>query len=210
MGTCLAALTLVCRQINITLHLRLTLLLACHSIDLAVASQIVPWYHFIPLSLTYDEFYDIWSYFLGLPRSTNTIDANNSPPFAAEHALYKPEKPKVSDAAKPEATQDKKDTATGKARAPLAPASNGPVVVLSNSGTQNASVVDSRSGNGKEARLAQLARIAENGQKLDKTFFSTNTMESYVYRMLLEWARLYRGPNWIAQSPDPYLKRRNR
>ncbi|KAL7006546.1 hypothetical protein EMMF5_003967 [Cystobasidiomycetes sp. EMM_F5] len=92
---------------------------------------IQPWMHFIPVSMTFDEVYDIFAYFIGLKPN------------------------------------EKKSVAAIK-------------------------------------RQEQLATIGTEAAEWKRNVFRREDIDMYVYRMCLEYARLYRGANWVAKSPDPY------
>lgn len=53
--------------------------------------QLEPWYHYIPLSLTYDETYDIFAYFLGLdpgaPKSAAAVEREEQLEQIAQHGV---------------------------------------------------------------------------------------------------------------------------
>ncbi|KAF5366142.1 hypothetical protein D9757_010945 [Collybiopsis confluens] len=96
---------------------------------------IEPWLHYIPLSSSYEEIYNIFAYFSGVPaEAVEAVYANSS--FAL-----------------PE-------------------------------GTQFSAIPGAPDGD------ARLRRIARAGKQWKKTIGRTLDLESYVYRLALEWARL--------------------
>ncbi|KAJ3753596.1 capsular associated protein [Lentinula raphanica] len=102
---------------------------------------IEPWLHFIPLSASYEEIYNIFGYFSGIPAEVVEEVYGNAT-----------------------------DPATG---APLFPP-----------GTKIPAIPGAPDGD------ARLRRIARAGKQWKRTIGRTLDLESYVYRLALEWARL--------------------
>ncbi|KAJ3810240.1 capsular associated protein [Lentinula aff. lateritia] len=102
---------------------------------------IEPWLHYIPLSSSYEEIYNIYGYFSGIPAEVVEEVYGNAT-----------------------------DPATG---APLFPP-----------GTKIPAIPGAPDGD------ARLRRIARAGKQWKRTIGRTLDLESYVYRLALEWARL--------------------
>ncbi|KAJ3915664.1 hypothetical protein F5877DRAFT_48129 [Lentinula edodes] len=102
---------------------------------------IEPWLHYIPLSSSYEEIYNIYGYFSGIPAEVVEEVYGNAT-----------------------------DPATG---APLFPP-----------GSKIPAIPGAPDGD------ARLRRIARAGKQWKRTIGRTLDLESYVYRLALEWARL--------------------
>ncbi|KIK68432.1 glycosyltransferase family 90 protein [Collybiopsis luxurians FD-317 M1] len=104
---------------------------------------IEPWLHYIPLSASYEEIYNIFAYFSGVPAEVvEAVYANSSSSAHSSLLSVFPEGAKLS-------------------AIPGAPDGD-----------------------------ARLRRIARAGKQWKKTIGRTLDLESYVYRLALEWARL--------------------
>lgn len=145
---------------------------------------IVPWYHFIPLSSSYAELFNIQAFFSGFPKAFQNRRSTS-------HSA-----PKKDDSAK--ASGDKsdgsKDDASGVA-VDLGVVSTQPEEeIAAEAVTIKSEAISLKPINPAHGEIFNgdlaLRDIAEQGSQWKREHLRREDMEVYVFRLLLEWARL--------------------
>ncbi|KXN89203.1 Beta-1,2-xylosyltransferase 1 [Leucoagaricus sp. SymC.cos] len=131
---------------------------------------IEPWVHYIPLSEGYKEIYNILAYFSGPTPSTLLVANSSSQNILSQNI---PSSPKSSPS--PSSSQKLSDYA-------LAALQNQEVLNWSKEGRELLRNVDAE---------RRLKRIARGGKEWKRSIGRKVDMEAYVYRLCLEWARLW-------------------
>ncbi|KAJ7129041.1 hypothetical protein C8R46DRAFT_1363279 [Mycena filopes] len=129
---------------------------------------IEPWVHYIPLSAAYTEIYNIVSYFSGPPPAALRAANLSSPasPFRGSPYRAPASIPAQDSSSKQTVRRDLDQKHSHSAESPLR-------------------------GAAQEEGDRRLRRIARAGKQWKKTIGRTVDMEVYVYRLALEYARLW-------------------
>ncbi|THU81857.1 hypothetical protein K435DRAFT_784854 [Dendrothele bispora CBS 962.96] len=129
------------------------------------SGRCVPWVHFIPLSTSYQEIYNIYSFFSGPPKvaldvlSSSSSSSSSSPSEGNEHSGERGNEDFR------DGDENERDRAVSR--------------------KMEIQKVYNADGD------ARLRRIARAGRQWKKTQGRQVDMELYVYRLALEWARLW-------------------
>lgn len=136
---------------------------------------IVPWYHYIPLSSSYAELFNIQAFFSGFPAAFQNRRSTSTGASVPKN---------------PSSSSSKSDEDEGVAVAQLGPGGeDGTDSVTLTSEAISLRPINPAHGDVFNGDLA-LKDIAEQGARWKSEHLRREDMEVYVFRLMLEWARL--------------------